>query len=55
MTNIKQTIDGLNKAILKKDDPHHKTLHNGYVIVNHPTNVLCLANASQNQLCIKQL
>ena len=29
MTNIKQTIDGHNKAILKKDDPHYKTLDNG--------------------------
>ena len=29
MTNIKQNIDGHNKAILKKDNPHHKTLGNG--------------------------
>ena len=29
MTNIKQTIGGHIKAILKKDDPHHKTPDNG--------------------------
>ena len=32
MTNIKQTIDGHNKAILKMDDPHHKTLDNGCLL-----------------------
>ena len=29
MSNTKQTIDGHKKAILKKDDPHHKTIDNG--------------------------
>ena len=54
MTNIKQTTDGHNKAILKKDDPHHKTLDNK-CNCKSPDKSLCLANASQNQLCIKQL
>ena len=51
--NVKQTIDGHNKSILRMDNPKRK-LKTMDATVNHPTNALCPASASQNQSYIKQ-
>ena len=53
MPNVKQTIDGLNKSVLRMDNPH-KPLKTMDATANHPTNALCPASASQNQSYIKQ-
>ena len=53
MTNIN---DGHNKAIVKNErSPSQNPCKTTDVTVNHSTNVLRPANASQIRLCIKQL